>query len=145
MRLMKTTAVGFIRYGRRRSDRIITVRFVSSRASTELIVRIRRDFDVRNNVYKPRRLRCECYRDISIWKSRVMKPNVLRVTGRMKPTLEILRKTKTNQWAWLVTREFDLIIYKLQLPICERKYYHNLLYRGSDDRHPNWNAVTHNL
>ena len=59
---------------------------VESRASTELIFCIHRDFDVRNNVYKPRRLVCECCRDISAWKSRVMKPTVLRNPGRMKPT-----------------------------------------------------------
>ena len=52
--------------------------FVVSRASTELIFCIHRDFDVRNNVYKPRRLVYECCRDISAWKSRVMKPTLLR-------------------------------------------------------------------
>ena len=57
-----------------------------SRASTDLIFCIHRDFDVRNNVCKPRRLVCECCRDISAWKSRVMKPIVLRDPGRMKPT-----------------------------------------------------------
>ena len=59
---------------------------VISRTSTELIFCIHRDFDVRNNVYKPRRLVCQCCRDISAWKSRVMKPTVLRDPGRMKPT-----------------------------------------------------------
>ena len=59
---------------------------VVSRASTELIFCIHRDFVVRNNVYKPRRLVCQCSRDISAWKSRVMKPTVLRDPGRMKPT-----------------------------------------------------------
>ena len=59
---------------------------VVSRASTELNFCIQRDFDVRNNVYKPRRLVCECCRDISTWKSRVMKPTVLQDPGRMKPT-----------------------------------------------------------
>ena len=57
-----------------------------SRASTELIFSIHRDCDVRNNVCKPRRLVCECCPDISAWKSRVMKPTVLRDPGRMKPT-----------------------------------------------------------
>ena len=57
-----------------------------SRASTELIVCIHRDFDAGNNVCKPRRLVCECCRDISAWKSRVMKPTVLRDPSRMKPT-----------------------------------------------------------
>ena len=56
------------------------------RASTELIFCIHLDFDVRNNVWKPRWLVCECCRDISAWKSRVMKPTVLRDPGRMKPT-----------------------------------------------------------
>ena len=51
--------------------------YAVSRASTELNFCIHRDFDVRNNVYKPRRLVCECCRDISAWKSRVMKPTVL--------------------------------------------------------------------
>ena len=51
--------------------------FVVSRASTGLIFCIHRDFDVRNNVCKPRRLVCECCRDICAWKSRVMKPIVL--------------------------------------------------------------------
>ena len=50
---------------------------VVSRASTDLIFCTHRDFDVRNNVYKPRRLVCGCCRDISVWKSRVMKPTVL--------------------------------------------------------------------
>ena len=50
---------------------------VVSRASTELIFCIHRDFDVRNKVCKPRRLVCQCCRDISAWKSRVMKPTVL--------------------------------------------------------------------
>ena len=50
---------------------------VVSRASTELIFCIHRDFDARNNMCKPRRLVCECCRDISAWKSRVMKPTVL--------------------------------------------------------------------
>ena len=59
---------------------------VESRASTELIFCIHRDFDVRNNVYKPLRLVWECCRDISAWKSRMMKPTVLRDPGRMKPT-----------------------------------------------------------
>ena len=59
---------------------------VVSRASTDLIFCIHRDFDVRNNVYKPRRLVCECCRDIGTWKSRVMKPTELRDPGRMKPT-----------------------------------------------------------
>ena len=59
---------------------------VVSRASTELIFCTHRIFYVRNNVYKPRRLVCECCRDISTWKSRVMKPTVLRDPGRMKPT-----------------------------------------------------------
>ena len=59
---------------------------VVSRAFTELIFCIHRDFDVRNNVYKPRRLVRQCCRDISAWKSRVMKPTVLRDPGRMKPT-----------------------------------------------------------
>ena len=59
---------------------------VVSRASTELIFCIHRVFYVRNNVHKPRRLVWECYRDISAWKSRVMKPTVLRDPGRMKPT-----------------------------------------------------------
>ena len=59
---------------------------VVSRASTELIFCIHRDFDVRNNVCKPHRLVCECCRDISAWKSRMMKPTVLRDPGRMKPT-----------------------------------------------------------
>ena len=51
---------------------------VVNRASTELIFCIHRDFDVRNSVYKPCRLVCDCCRDISAWKSRVMKPTVLR-------------------------------------------------------------------
>ena len=59
---------------------------VVSRASTDLIFCIHRDFDVRNKVYKPRRLVCECCRDISAWKLRVMKPTVLRDPGRMRPT-----------------------------------------------------------
>ena len=37
---------------------------VVSRASTGLIFCIHRDFDVRNNVCKPRRIVCECCRDI---------------------------------------------------------------------------------
>ena len=57
-----------------------------SRASTELIFCIHRDFDARNNVCKPRRLVCEYCRDISAWKLRVMKPIVFRNAGRMKPT-----------------------------------------------------------
>ena len=68
----------------KRPDRDSTFR-VESRASTELIFCIHRDFDGRNNVYKPCRLVCECCRDISAWKSRVMKPTVLRDPGRMKP------------------------------------------------------------
>ena len=59
---------------------------VESRASTALIFCMHRDFDARNNVYKSRRIACECYRDISAWKSRAMKPTVLRDPGRMKPT-----------------------------------------------------------
>ena len=59
---------------------------VESRTSTELIFCIHRDFDVGNNVYKPRRLVCQCCRDISAWKSRVMKPTVLRDPGRMMST-----------------------------------------------------------
>ena len=94
VRLMKPTAVGFIRYGRRRSDRIGTARFVWKVGHLQSwFFCIHRDFDVRNNVYKPRRLVCECCRDISAWKSRVMKPTVLGIrvgwsqlsTG-MKPT-----------------------------------------------------------
>ena len=50
---------------------------VVSRASTGLIFCIHQDFDVRNNVCKPRRLVCECCRDIGAWKSRVMRPTVL--------------------------------------------------------------------
>ena len=50
---------------------------VVSRASTALTFCIHRYYDVRNNVYKPRRLVCQCLRDISAWKSRVMKPTVL--------------------------------------------------------------------
>ena len=50
---------------------------VVNRTSTELIFCIHRDFDVRNKVCKPRRLVCQCCRDISAWKSRVMKPTVL--------------------------------------------------------------------
>ena len=57
-----------------------------SRASTELIFCIHRDFGVRNNVCKPRRLVCENCRDISAWKLWVMKPTVFRDAGRMKPT-----------------------------------------------------------
>ena len=57
-----------------------------SRASTELIFCIHRDFDVRNNVCKPHRLVCEYCQDISAWKLRVMKPTVFRDAGRMKPT-----------------------------------------------------------
>ena len=60
----------------KRSDQDSTFCMVS-RASTDLIFCIHRDFDVRNNVCKPRRLVCECCRDISAWKSRVMKPTVL--------------------------------------------------------------------
>ena len=63
-----------------------TTFWVVRRASTELNFCIHRDFDVRNNVYKPRRLVCECCRDISAWKSRVLKPTALRDPGRMKPT-----------------------------------------------------------
>ena len=62
---------------RKRSDQDSTF-CVVSRASTELIFCIHRDFDVRNNVYKPHRLVCECCREISVWKSRMMKPSVLR-------------------------------------------------------------------
>ena len=39
--------------------------YVESRASTELIFWTHRVFDVRNNVCEPRRLVCECCRDIS--------------------------------------------------------------------------------
>ena len=60
----------------KRPDQDSTFCVVSS-ASTELIFCIHRDFDVRNNVCKPRRLVCECCRYISAWKSRVMKPTVL--------------------------------------------------------------------
>ena len=57
-----------------------------NRASTELIFCIHRDFDVRNNVCKPRWLVWECCRDISAWKLGVMKQTVFRDAGRMKPT-----------------------------------------------------------
>ena len=63
---------------------------VVSRASTELIICIHRDFDVRNKVCKPRRLVCHCCRYISAWKSRVMKPTgawmgmPLRMMSRMR-------------------------------------------------------------
>ena len=50
---------------------------VVSIASTEIIFCLHRDFDARNNVYKPRRLVCQCCGDISAWKSRVMKPTGL--------------------------------------------------------------------
>ena len=50
---------------------------VVSGASTELIFCIHRDFDLKDNVCKPRRLVSECCRDISAWKSRVMMPTVL--------------------------------------------------------------------
>ena len=69
----------------KRPDQINTFCMVS-RASTDLIFCIHRDFDVRNNVCKPRRLVCKCCRDIRAWKSRVMKPSVLRDPSRMKPT-----------------------------------------------------------
>ena len=69
----------------KRPDQINTFCMVS-RASTDLIFCIHRDFDVRNNVCKPRRLVCKCCRDISAWKSRVMKPSLLRDPSRMKPT-----------------------------------------------------------
>ena len=55
-------------------------------AFTELNFCIHQDFEVMNNVCKPRRLVCECWRDMSAWKSRVMKPTVLRDPGRMKAT-----------------------------------------------------------
>ena len=58
---------------------------VVSRTSTELIFCIHGVFHVRN-VYKQHRLGFECCRDISAWKTRMMKPNVLRDPGRMKPT-----------------------------------------------------------
>ena len=60
----------------KRPDQDITF-CVVSRASTERIFCIHWDFDVRNNVHKPRRLVCEYCPDISAWKSRVMKPTVL--------------------------------------------------------------------
>ena len=59
---------------------------VVSRASSELMFCIHRDFDVRNNVCKPRRIVCEYCRDISAWKSQVMKPTVGVDLRRMKPT-----------------------------------------------------------
>ena len=43
-------------------------------------------FNVGHNVYKPQQLVWESCRDISRWKSRVMKPTVLLDLGRMKPT-----------------------------------------------------------
>ena len=43
-------------------------------------------FNVRHNVYKPQQLVWESCRDMSRWKSRVMKPTVLLDLGRMKPT-----------------------------------------------------------
>ena len=59
---------------------------VVSRASTELIFCIHRDFDVMNNVYKPRRVvACEYHG----WWSQlylVMKPTVGAHLRRMKPT-----------------------------------------------------------
>ena len=69
----------------KRPDRDSTFCAVS-RASTELIFCIHRDFDVRNKACKPRRLVCEYCRDISVWKLGVMKPTLFRDAGRMKPT-----------------------------------------------------------
>ena len=88
VRLMKPTAVHPVwpppPPPPKRPDQINTFCMVS-RASTDLIFCIHRDFDVRNNVCKPRRLVCKCCRDISAWKSRVMKPSLLRDPSRMKP------------------------------------------------------------
>ena len=83
-----------------------------SRASTELIFCIHRDCDVRNNMYKPCRSVCECYGDISAWKSWVMKPTVLGDEAnfwgaiawdeanwvRMKPTPHLRRASEHNIW-----------------------------------------------
>ena len=83
-----------------------------SRASTDLNFCIYRDFDVRNNVYKPRRSVYECCRDISAWKSRVMKPTVLGNEANfwgaiawdeanwvwMKPTPHWRRASKHDVW-----------------------------------------------
>ena len=89
---------------------------VVSRASTDLIFCIHRDFDVRNNVYKSRRLVCECCRDISAWKSRVMKPTVFGDEANfwgafawdeanwvwMKPTPHLRRASKHSVWLLIV-------------------------------------------
>ena len=68
-----------------------------SRASTELIFCIHRYFDARNNVCKPRRLVCEYCRDISAWKSRVMKPTVL---GDEANCWGALRRMKPTEYVW---------------------------------------------
>ena len=89
---------------------------VLSRASTDLIFCIHRDFDVRNNVYKSRRLVCECCRDISAWKSRVMKPTVFGDEANfwgafawdeanwvwMKPAPHLRRASKHSVWLLIV-------------------------------------------
>ena len=98
----------------KRPDQDITFCAVSG-ASTELIFCIHRDFDVRNNMYKPRRSVCECCRDISAWKSQVMKPTVLGDEAnfwgaiawdeanwvRMKPIPHLRRASEHNVWLYI--------------------------------------------
>ena len=117
VRLMKPTAVGFnpVWPPPKRPDQHSTF-CVVSRASTELIFCIHRDFDVWNNVCKPCRLVCEGCRDISAWKSRVMKPTLLEDEANfwgafawdegnwvwMKPTPHFRRASKHSVWLFIV-------------------------------------------
>ena len=70
VKLMRPTAVGFIRYGHLRSDRIETARFVWFVLTfKKLILCIHRVVGVRNNGCKLHRLVWERCRDISVWNS----------------------------------------------------------------------------
>ena len=92
-------------------DRDSTVSVIST-TSTKLILYIHRVVDIRNNVCKPHRIVWEHYRDISGWKSRMIKPTLLgdvancRVTFTydeanwvwMKPTSHLRRVSKHSDW-----------------------------------------------
>ena len=70
---------------------------VVTRTSTELIFCMQGVFYVRNYVYKPHRLVCECCQDICTWKSWVMKPTALG----MKPSVGVhLRRIKPTEHWW---------------------------------------------